>query len=375
MVNMVRTAAALRRAAVPPPLQPALRAMRIRNWSSRASGSSRSLLVHHVAGAGLPSGHGRRLLCTSSFAEQLQVDQDEVFASRLDNDRGAMDIVNGLNDAVQLLQEQEDQGVAADRTQDLFMTAVMHDSKLYDAVLAYFTSQKDANPNTETYTSLIYVCVKLRQLDEGFKHFERMMNEGVLPDNRTYAHLIKGCGRTKQIKRGEAFWRLLKQRNAPQVYDRRVFNAMINMYSHSKQRHQYLTPAEAAPPWEIFGEMQNRGVEPDDVTYNSLISLCSRTLKPDVTRALSMLREMSAVGVPPSDVTLCALTQSLGRANNIELARSQIKELLANQPHLRPTTSTWRPLLHATAVSGDVEMTQTLFEEMKAACGSVLIDP
>jgi pentatricopeptide repeat protein len=219
-------AAALWRAAVPSPLHPALRAMSSRSWSSRASGSSRSLLVRHVAGAGLPSGHGGRLLCTSSFAEQLQVDQDEVFASRLDNDRGAMDIVNGLNDAVQLLQEQEDQGVAADRTQDLFMTAVMHDSKLYDAVLAYFTSQKDANPNTETYTSLIYVCVKLRQLDEGFKHFERMMNEGVLPDNRTYAHLIKGCGRTKQIKRGEAFWRLLKQRNAPQVYDRRVFNAM-----------------------------------------------------------------------------------------------------------------------------------------------------
>jgi hypothetical protein len=35
---------------------------------------------------------------------------------------------------------------------------------------------------------------------------------------------------------------------------------MINMYSHSKQRHQFLTPAEAATPWEIFGEMQNRGV-------------------------------------------------------------------------------------------------------------------
>jgi hypothetical protein len=122
-----------------------------------------------------PAERSRRppALHVSSFAEQLQIDQDEVFASRLDNDRGAMDIVNGLNDAVQLLQEQEDQGVAADRTQDLFMTAVMHDSKLYDAVLAYFTSQKDANPNTEAYTSLVYVCVKLRQLDEGFKHFER----------------------------------------------------------------------------------------------------------------------------------------------------------------------------------------------------------
>lgn len=94
------------------------------------------------------------------------------------------------------------------------------------------------------------------------------------------------------------------------------------------------------------------------MTYNSLISLCSRTLKPDVARALSTLREMSAVGVPPSDVTLSALTQSLGRANNIELARSQLKQLLASHTEIRPSTSIWRPLLHACAVAGDVETTQ-----------------
>jgi len=188
-------------------------------------------------------------------------------ASKLDLDAAAggakTGAIVGLTEAVQLLIDQEEQGVAADRTQDLFMHAIMADSKLYDAVLDYFQGQKDASPNTETYTSLIYVCVKMRRLDEGFKHFERMMNEGILPDCRAYAHLIKGCGRTKQIKRGEAFFRLLKQRNAPQVYDRRVYNAMINMYAHSKMKGQHLTPSEAAPPWEVFGEMQMRGIEAD----------------------------------------------------------------------------------------------------------------
>ena len=103
-----------------------------------------------------------------------------------------------------LLLEQEDQGVAADVTQDVFFQTMMQDSRLNDAVLAYFVAGKDALPNTETYTSLIYVCVKLRRLDQGFAMFEEMMERSIIPDNRTYAHLIKGCGRTRQIRRGEA---------------------------------------------------------------------------------------------------------------------------------------------------------------------------
>ena len=123
----------------------------------------------------------------------------------------------GITEAVHLLIEQEDQGVAADATQDLFFSTALQNTKLDQAVLAYFLAGKDKTPNTETFTSLIYVSVKLRRLDDGFKHFEEMMAAGILPDHRTYAHLIKGCGRTKQIRRGEAFFRLLKQRNAPQV--------------------------------------------------------------------------------------------------------------------------------------------------------------
>lgn len=96
---------------------------------------------------------------------------------------------------------------------------------------------KDASPNTETYTSLIYACVKFRQLDEGFQHFEAMMAAGILPDCRTYAHLIKGCGRTKQLRRGASFFELLKQRNAPEVFTLRVYNAMINMCALSSRAH------------------------------------------------------------------------------------------------------------------------------------------
>ena len=72
-------------------------------------------------------------------------------------------VPGGLTEAVHLLLEQEEQGVAADRTHDLFFSTALHHSNLYDAVLAYFIAGVKEAPNTETYTSLIYVCVKLRR--------------------------------------------------------------------------------------------------------------------------------------------------------------------------------------------------------------------
>ena len=58
-------------------------------------------------------------------------------AARMDADgqRDPLTSTSALSDAVHLLLEQEDQGVAADATQDLFISTVIQDSKLHDAVL------------------------------------------------------------------------------------------------------------------------------------------------------------------------------------------------------------------------------------------------
>ena len=48
---------------------------------------------------------------------QKETDIETSLASRLDSDRGAVEAVGGLHDAVQLLLDQEDQGVAAEPAQ------------------------------------------------------------------------------------------------------------------------------------------------------------------------------------------------------------------------------------------------------------------
>ena len=63
-----------------------------------------------------------------------------------------------------------------------------------------------------------------------------------------------------------------------------VFNARINMHTHLRARTTPLSESEARPAWGIFDEMQHAGVAPNEVTYNSLISLCSKLHEPDVPR-------------------------------------------------------------------------------------------
>ena len=232
-----------------------------------------------------------------------------------------------ISEAVALLLEQEDQGVAADSTEDLFLAQVMQQTALQAAVIKYFRAQMEREPNNESYTSLIYACVKLRHLDAAFGYFEEMLNSGHPPDARSYSHLIKGCGRARQLRRGEAFFRLLKEREVPQIRDPTVYSALINMHTHQKPLGFHLTPAEAAPAWAAWEEMRDLGVQPDEVSFNSMLTVCAKAILPDPTRALELLDEMKEIGVAPSAVTATVLMQVFGRANRLDEGRQLLRDL------------------------------------------------
>jgi hypothetical protein len=77
---------------------------------------------------------GLRPLCTAQMQLQ-EMEADHQAKIDADSQRSPQLGTSALSDAVHLLLEQEDQGVAADATQDLFISTVMQDSKLHDAVL------------------------------------------------------------------------------------------------------------------------------------------------------------------------------------------------------------------------------------------------
>jgi pentatricopeptide repeat protein len=182
-----------------------------------------------------------------------------------------------LSRAIQLLLAQETQGVAADASQDGLMQSVLLNPRLSDAILAYFTAHKDMAMRAGTdvpgrmvalgdaYASLIYACVKMRKLNLAFDHHDDMRAAGVPVDARVYASLLKGCGRTKKVKRGEGFFRSLLARNEKSARDVTVYNALLNMYSHQLPRSQLLGPQHVADSWRVFNDMVAQGIMPNEV--------------------------------------------------------------------------------------------------------------
>ena len=70
--------------------------------------------------------------------------------------------------AVKLLLEHEEQGIAADVTNDALSLSALQHPRMLSKILQFFEAQRAENPTVDTYSSLIYACVKLRQLDAAF---------------------------------------------------------------------------------------------------------------------------------------------------------------------------------------------------------------
>jgi len=233
---------------------------------------------------------------------------------------------------------------------------------------AQVSAANDTSGRADAFSSLVYACVKMRRLEDAFRARERMEQQRLPVSSRVLASLLKGCGRAREVRRGEALFDSLP----PHAADTVVYNAMINMYAHQRLRPLTLSAAQVADSWSIFSQMVERGVMPDEVTYNSLISICGRSRSADVKRAEMVMAEMDAVGIAPTKVTAAALMQVYGRAEVIARGRARLTELI--QRGVEPEPTAWRPLLHQVAMRGHLQATEEIIAEVWERTGKDVFD-
>jgi len=202
-----------------------------------------------------------------------------------------------LDEAIRLLMTQENQGVAADATQDALMMSILLNDRLRDAMIRYFEMHKNkvesqaaatapagsGNPDrtavSEAYSTLIYACVKLRKIDQAFGHYKTMQERNLRPDARVFSSLLKGCGRARQTKRGEVFFRSLAGNK--EARHATVYNALINMHSHQAEMPFKLLPYLAEGSWRAFNQMVEDGVMPNEVMHTDTpVCISNGTTRP-----------------------------------------------------------------------------------------------
>ncbi|KAF0903789.1 hypothetical protein E2562_029894, partial [Oryza meyeriana var. granulata] len=170
-----------------------------------------------------------------------------------------------------------------------------------------------------------------------------------------------------------------------------VFNAMMGVYARSGRfddvrqlldamRDQDIEPdlvsfntlinaraksgcLAAGGALKLLHEVRQAGLRPDAITYNTLISACSQGSNLD--DAVALFEEMIASECRPDLWTYNAMVSVHGRCGKAQEAERMFKELV--EKGFQPDAVTYNSLLYAFAKEGDVDRVERVCEELVKA--------
>ncbi|KAM7481371.1 hypothetical protein LguiB_005954 [Lonicera macranthoides] len=112
---------------------------------------------------------------------------------------------------------------------------------------------------------------------------------------------------------------------------------------------------------ELYEQMKSKGVEPTDVTFISLLHVCSHVGLVD--KGMEFLESMETVyGLSPRMEHYACIVDMLGRAGRLNEAKSFIKKL-----PVKPGILVWQALLGACSIYGNTEMGKYAANELYLA--------
>merc|ERR1719313_3214554 len=137
------------------------------------------------------------------------------------------------------------------------------------------------------FNTLLLACSKAEQIADAEDIFEEMRRVGVAPTPVTSSIMVKMYGKAKMLDKAVALSELLEKEygQKPNIY---VYTCLIQACVQNKQVRR---------SWETFNKMINAGVEPDAITYGTVIHGCVYLNK--FTYAMSLVRHAYRRPLPP----------------------------------------------------------------------------
>jgi len=101
---------------------------------------------------------------------------------------------NLVDEGLRLLEEMQTEGVKPSNFTLSILVKLMNRARRLEqafAIVADITKKYSFHANVHVYTNLVQACVSNQQLPRGMKVLEQMIAERIVPDNRTYAILVR----------------------------------------------------------------------------------------------------------------------------------------------------------------------------------------
>ncbi|XP_015572939.1 pentatricopeptide repeat-containing protein At4g33170 [Ricinus communis] len=235
-------------------------------------------------------------------------------------------------------------------------------------------------PDDVAWTIMISGCVENGDEDRALSVYRQMRLSGILPDEYTFATLIKASSCLTALEQGRQIHaNVIKLECASDPF---VGTSLIDMYAKcgiiedayclfrrmdvrnivvwnamlvSLAQHGHGEEA-----LHLFKVMQSHSIKPDKVTFIGVLSACSHS--GHVSEAYGHFHSMHKdYGIEPEIEHYSCLVDALGRAGRVEEA----EKLILSMP-FEPSASMYRALLGASRVLGDMDTGKRLAARLMA---------
>jgi pentatricopeptide repeat protein len=204
-----------------------------------------------------------------------------------------------------------------------------------------------ATPNVVCWNALIAGYVEHELAAEALRCFMRMRAMGPSPDAFTFACILKACGRSGSVEKGQEIHAELRKQGLLGK-DQVLGNALVDMYA----RCGLIIEAQ-----EAFDELPAQ----DAVAWNVLIS--GYTQRGLYDEALSCFQQMQENNLPPDEVTFACVLKACGSSGSARKGK-EIHAELNLRCFLGRNAELGTALMDMYAMCGMIGEAEEMFEEL-----------
>lgn len=223
-----------------------------------------------------------------------------------------------------------------------------------------------------TWTVMIGACADSGKPDESWVLFERMRNEGIVPDRAAVVTIVNACAKLGALHKAVILHDYIRLMNFPvgvvlgtALIDmhakcgnldaaREMFDSMKerNVISWSAMIAAYGYHGKATKALELFDVMVGDGrLPPNEITFISLLNACSHA--GFVKEGLEIFDLMTKYGVRPNVKHYTCMIDLLGRAGRLTEASEMIETM-----SIQKDETLWGSFLGACRIHKNVEMAE-----------------
>ncbi|CAN0878749.1 Pentatricopeptide repeat-containing protein At2g41080 [Linum grandiflorum] len=235
--------------------------------------------------------------------------------------------------------------------------------------------------NLATWNAMVTGSIQFERNEDGLGFFREMHRSGFMPDEFALGSVLRGCAGLRALHTGQQIHaEAIKFGAANSVVA--VSSSLISMYSKSgclEDSSKVFSDCEDADNvlWssmiaaygfhgkgeeaiKLFDEMQGNGLEPNEVTFLSLLYACSHCgLK---EKGMQFFQEMEErFGMTPSVQHYTCMVDLLGRSGQLKQAEDMIRSMPVK---VKPDAAIWKTLLSACKIHKDADMAERIAEEV-----------